>query len=834
MSVKEDLFMNYGKNKVAKKKKNIASRKPTQKKKLGIRMFKGFLLVFVLCLLVGCISGFLFLKKIIDESPEITAESVKPTGYITNVYADDGVTLTEQFLAAGANRVAKTIDEVPANLQHAFIAIEDNRFYEHNGIDYKGIGRAFVAGVKAGNFNEGASTITQQLLKNSIFDFMEEDTFYEKLERKIQEQYLALQLEKLMTKEEILENYMNTINLGQNTLGVQSASLRYFNKDVSELTLSECAVIAGITKNPGKNNPITNPDENNKRRTKVLKDMLEQGYVTQEEHDTALADVDVYNRIQTVNAEQQNDSPYTYFIDALSEQVQKDLVKAGYTDTQAHNKLYSGGLTIISTQNLHLQQICDEEMNDPNNYTSTVRWGISYLLTVTRADGTVENYNSNHIKTFAKNAFNDNYGLLYSSQERALEVIAAWKATIAQEGDTYDEKITMSPQPQSSVTLIEQSTGQIKAMVGGRGDKTSSLSLNRAYTGAKRQPGSTFKVIAAYAPCIDKDIMSLATLIKDEPFTYDSGKSVKNWYSGYRGNVTVRKAIEQSMNICAVKAITEVTPKVAVEYLQNMGISTLVTEGASNDVVQSLALGGITYGVHNYELTAAFACIANHGVYNEPALYSKILDHDGNVLLENNGQNAKQALRATTADLLTNAMQDVVTSGTGTQARLGAMPVAGKTGTTTSDKDVWFVGYTPYYTCAVWLGYDDPKSLSGDWKSHMVLWKGIMQRVHEGLEVKDFEMSPDIQRITICSSTGLLATSSCSGQTEYFASSMVPSSYCHGHYVAPSTDTDDDDSDSEGGSGTGGTSDPDTGTDPGDGGTVDPGGDPGGEPVPTP
>jgi len=794
--MKEDLFMNYGKKKIAKKQKNIASRKPTQKKKLGIRLFKGFLLCFVLLVAVACIGGFLFLKKIVDEAPEITAESVKPTGYITNVYADDGTTLTEQFLAAGANRVSKTLDEIPVNLQHAFVAIEDSRFYEHNGIDYRGIARAFITGIQRGNFNEGASTITQQLLKNSVFNFMEENTFYEKAERKLQEQFLAIELEQKMSKEDILENYLNMINLGQNTLGVQSASLRYFNKDVSELTLSECAVIAGITKNPGKNNPITNPDENDKRREKVLGDMLDQGYITQAEHDEAVADTDVYNRIQAVNNEQQNDSPYTYFIDALSEQVQKDLIAAGYTDTQASNKLYSGGLNITTTQNLALQQICNEEMNNDNNYTSTIKYGISYLLTVTRADGTMDNYSSNDIKAYAKSAYNDNYGLLYSSEERAREVIEEWKATIAQEGDQYDEKLTLSKQPQASVTLIENSTGHIKALVGGRGDKTTSLSLNRAYTGSKRQPGSTFKVLAAYAPAIDKDIVSLSTVIKDEPYQYENGKWVKNWYSGYRGNVTVRKAIEQSMNIIAVKTITDVTPQVAVEYLEDMGITTL----ESTDLVQSLGLGGITYGVYNYELTAAFAAIANHGLYNEPVLYTKILDHDGNVLLENNGQNSKQVLRESTADLLTLAMEDVVTSGTGTQARLGSMPVAGKTGTTSDDKDVWFVGYTPYYSCAVWLGYDDPKPLSGEWKSHITLWKNIMRRVHDGLEVKDFEISSTLQRVSVCTQTGLLATSSCPARTEYCADSMAPGSYCPGHYVAPtpSEPSEDDPTEDEG------------------------------------
>ena len=217
-----------------------------------------------------------------DNSPDISPEDVRPKGYTTLVYADDGSTEIERFVEAGSNRIYKSIDEIPKNLQHAFVAIEDERFYEHNGIDPQGILRAAVTGLASGgNFSQGASTLTQQLIKNNIFpDFVNEETFYDRLERKIQEQFLALDIEKQMSKEEILEAYMNTINLGQNTLGVQSASKRYFNKDVSELTLSECAVIAGITQNPSLYNPITNPEENAKRREEVLNKMLDQAILT--------------------------------------------------------------------------------------------------------------------------------------------------------------------------------------------------------------------------------------------------------------------------------------------------------------------------------------------------------------------------------------------------------------------------------------------------------------------------------------------------------------------------------------------------------------------------
>ena len=266
--------MNYGRKKAAKKRRDITSKSKMKKKRLGVRIFKGVLLTLLLLMVAGCVGGGIFLKKVIDSAPDVTPEDVKPTGYTSVVYASDNKTETQRLTSAGSNRVYKTIDEIPKDLQHAFVAIEDERFYEHNGIDPKGIVRAGMIGLTTGDFSQGASTLTQQLIKNNIFDFMSEDTFFDRLERKIQEQYLALKLEKQMSKSEIMENYLNTINLGQNTLGVQAASQRYFNKDVSQLTLSESAVIAAITQSPSYYNPITHPDHNADRRKQVLKNML--------------------------------------------------------------------------------------------------------------------------------------------------------------------------------------------------------------------------------------------------------------------------------------------------------------------------------------------------------------------------------------------------------------------------------------------------------------------------------------------------------------------------------------------------------------------------------
>lgn len=807
--------MNYGKKKASKKQKQITSKSTMQGKRVTVRLLKAFILCVLAICIIGMIGGLIFVKRILDNSPEVTPDDVRPKGYTTIVYADDGATELERFVEAGSNREYKSIDQIPVDLQHAFVAIEDERFYEHNGIDPQGILRAGIIGITSGDFSQGASTLTQQLIKNNVFpDFVNEETFYDRLERKIQEQFLALDIEKQMSKDEIMEAYLNTINLGQNTLGVQSASKRYFNKDVSELTLSECTVLAAITQNPSLYNPITNPEDNARRRTEVLNRMLDQGYIDQAAYDEAAAD-DVYTRIQAVNAAIGEDSPYSYFIDALSEQVIDDLMsRLGYTESQAYNALYSGGLTIISTQNTTMQQICDEEMNNDANFPWLKEYGLSYALTVTRADGTIENYGSEAVQNYRASTYGVESALTFSSEDQARAMVEEWKATIAREGDTYDERITITPQPQASVTIIDQATGQIKAMVGGRGAKETSQSLNRAYQGSRRQPGSCFKILATYAPALDTNQITLASVFDDKPWHYSNGTEFKNVGNKYYGNVTVREAIAQSMNSVAVQTIQQIGPQLGYEYAKNnFSMSTLMEE----DMYEPIALGGVN-GVYNYELCAAFASIANGGVYNTPTLYTKILDHDGNVLIENPTE-SHQAVKDSTAALLTSAMESVVEEGSGSAAALNNMPVAGKTGTADNDKDIWFCGFTPYYTCAVWGGYDDPKSMTNiDTTFRFRIWKSIMSRIHAGLETKQFEMPTSVEQKTICTESGMLARPGCPSRTEYFATDNAPTETCTGH---ASSEQPADTSGTDGSTDTGTTTDPTT---PGDGSTTtDPG-----------
>lgn len=784
--------MNYGRRGIKKRQKAMNS--PTTKvgKFFGVSLFAIVTFAAVTVAVAGMCAGVGLFMGVVDTAPDISNVDVAPAGYSTTVYDSEGNQVTK-LVAENSNRVYVKLDKIPLDMQHAFVAIEDERFYTHNGIDIKGIMRA---GVKAlsGNLHQGASTITQQLLKNNVFtSWTEESSLVDKFKRKFQEQYCAIQLEKRMSKDQILENYLNTINLGQGTLGVQAASQRYFGKNVSDLNLSESAVIACITQNPSKWNPISHPENNAERREEVLKKMKNQGYINDAQFNEAMAD-DVYSRIQVVNEKVEKKTIYTYFVDELTEQVLNDLQEnLGYSYTQAYNSLYSGGLSIFTTQDPRIQSICDEQFANEENYPPNTRYYLKYEASYTDSENDAVNFSTQYFEKHFKEKRGNGFNCIFNTEEEAYEAIEEFKQDVEEPGYKFiTESISLTPQPQASVTIIDQYTGEVKAIVGGRGEKKASLTLNRA-TDTKRQPGSCFKVLAAYAPAIDAAGKSLASTQVDEPYSYANGRPVKNWYSGYKGICTYRYGIEQSLNIVAVKTITEITPQLGFDYLLNFGFTTLVdrrTESngtVSSDITQALALGGLTDGVTNLELTAAFATIANGGTYIKPMFYTKIIDHDGNVLIENTPK-SRRVLKETTAFLLTDAMEDVVTQGTGARVKFDNMAIAGKTGTTTSNVDVWFSGYTPYYTCCTWSGYDNNVHMngSGETNTAKTLWKAVMSRIHEGLEYKSFTMPEGITTATVCKKTGGLVTDVCRADgcaiTEYFATGTVPTEPCTNHY----------------------------------------------------
>ncbi len=800
--------MNFGKRATNKKRNALTSHSTMIGKKAHVSLLRIIFLSLLAIMVIGACAGLGAFKGVLDSAPNISEVNIVPVGEATFVYDANGNQL-QKLTAPNSNRMPVSLEKIPEDLQHAVVAIEDERFYEHNGIDIRGILRAGVKGIlSGGNFSEGASTITQQLLKNNVFTGWTNESTVQRFKRKFQEQYLALQLEKYKSKEVILENYLNTINLGDGNYGVQAAAQGYFGKDVSDLTLSECTVIAGISQNPTRFNPAINPEENAKRREAVLDHMLDQNYISKEQYDECLAD-NVYERIQNVEQQQEQvDKTYSYFIDELTEQVIHDLQEQrGYTEAQARNALYSGGLRIYTTQDPAIQQICDEEYANPNNFPAGSQVSLDYKLTVKHPNGETENYSKEMLQTYFINNENANFTLLFNSKEDAQAHVDAYKASILADGsEVIGESVHFTPQPQSSITIIDQHTGYVKAIVGGRGEKSSSLTLNRA-TNTLRQPGSTFKPLATFAAALNEGGMTLATTFEDTPYKYPNGQPLYNYDHAYHGTVSIRTAIQQSYNIPTVKAMEEITPALGVEYLKKFGFTSIldtqveIPAGSGqyhSDVNLPTALGGITKGVCNLELTAAYAAIANNGTYIKPVFYTKILDADGNVIIDNTPEETK-VIKPSTAYLLTSAMEDVVKKGTGKRLQLSNMPVAGKTGTTDSYKDLWFVGFTPYYTCAVWAGYDDNTVLpSGTARTYQqTLWKNIMQRIHNDLPSTEFKMPSTVEKVSICTKTGLLATRSCNSVTEYFDTEGLPKKYCSGHFFNFFNKNDKDDKDDE-------------------------------------
>lgn len=677
-------------------------------KKKG-RVLKIVLLTIGALFLGGFLGGTIFVLSIISRAPDLDILDATPEGYRSSVLnTEEEVVLT--LSGEASNRVYVKLSEVPEDLQHAFVAIEDERFYQHHGIDIKGILRAAFQGIASGgHFSQGASTITQQLLKNNVFSaWTEETSFMDKLERKIQEQYLAVKLERKVSKEWILENYLNTINLGGGNWGVETAARYYFDKDVSDLTLGESAAIASITKNPTSFNPALHPEQNDERRRYVLKRMLEQDYITEGEYQAAI-DENIYETITEVKANGTSQQIMTYFEDAMLYQVLDDLMLAtGCDEGDAWDMIYRGGLTIYSTEDSSLQRICEEAVAH---------------------------------------------------------------------ADVPSEAVQMS------VVIIDNDTGQIRAMVGGRGKKEANLILNRAAS-SKRQPGSTIKVVGEYALAIEEGEIGIGSVYDDAPTAYTDGTPVHNSNGEYQGKITVHQAIVDSCNTVAVKTFLQMGILPVMENLQNFGISTLTEK----DRVESLALGGTSGGVTNLEMTSAYSVLARGGEYVEPLYYTKILDHNGDVLIEKTAAE-HDVLRTDTAALLTAAMCDVMKSGTGSAAGFEGMSLAGKTGTTTGARDAWMIGYSPYLTCGVWGGLDD-NSKQEDSSYVKAVWKEVMETAHEGKSDPGFSDLARLNKTRICTKCGKLAVeglcdSTVSGdQTaeEYFAAGTEPTESCDCHY----------------------------------------------------
>lgn len=625
---------------------------------------------------------------------------------------------TEQQLAVlydEENRVWADFDEIPDNLKNAFIAIEDERFYKHKGFDVKrtvGAGLNYIQKKITGSSDSsyGGSTITQQLIKNVTG----EDDY--SIERKIEEIYRAYKLEEVMSKDEILELYLNTIFLSQQCNGVKSAAKVYFNKDLGELTLAECATIAAITQFPTKYDPKRNPENNKERRDVILNKMYELGYITLAEREAA--------RIQpvtTVTSSETNAyvSTTSYYTDALISQVIDDLMtEKGYSKDIAEKMIYCGGLKIYTAMDPEIQSIMDAYYLDPANFPAT-------------------------------------------------------------SGDKM---------AQSSMVIIDPSSGYVVGLVGGRGEKTASRTLNRA-TQTLRQPGSSIKPLAIYAPAVEYSLVTPSSTVSDVPITIN-GWTPRNDDRNYRGDITVSAALAGSRNVPAVRILQRVGLDRSFNFLKkNFRISSLVDSRKSESGkvfsdkgFAAIGLGGLTDGVSVLEMAAAYVPFVSEGYYYEPAFYSKVLDTEGNVVLERTPA-PQPAISESTAVTMTQMLQGVVTSGTGTSARLSNMPAAGKTGTTSNNYDRWFVGYTPYYVGAVWFGYDTPSSLRGiSGNPSAKVWKGIMEQIHSKLSYRGFHSLDGTSHYLVCADSGLRPNSTCNNLTfGDYTKSQAPTNHCTIH-----------------------------------------------------
>ena len=665
------------------------------------RILKGFgkvfgtmvLVLFLTTLIFACLFALYVKNNLSAQVDSIDGFTLDQTSVIYYEDPKTGQDVVLRKLYGGANRTWVKYEDIPKNLIHACIAIEDKRFEDHQGVDWVTTLKACVK-MFLGRGEAGGSTITQQLVKN--ITGRDEVT----VRRKLVEIFSALELEKKYTKKQIMELYLNVIALGENCEGVESASQVYFGKSVNELDLAECAALIGITNNPSIYDPYINADKNKERQVIILDQMLEQKYITQEQHDTAVAEELV---LHNASGEASGDEDYySYFEDQVINDVVRDLSeKTGYDQTIVRKMLMTGGYKIYSTLNPDVQAAVEEVYQNLDNIPNTA-----------------------------------------SSQ-----------------------------QLQSGIVIIDNKTGDVVAVAGGVGEKQGSLILNRA-TQSYLSPGSTIKPVSVYAPALELGLITPATVMDDTPYSFtDARHWPKNSDSIYRGLMNINEAVGLSINTIPVKLVAQMTPEYSFEFAkEKMGLSTLVSSyvNAAGDTFSDvdlapLAMGGLTRGVTVKAMAQAYATFANEGVYREARTYTKVVDSDGKVVLDNT-QQSHVAMKDMTAWYITYMLENTVESGTGTAAQIANMTVAGKTGTTTSDFDRWFAGYTPYYTGVVWCGYDDPEEVvltDSSTNPAIVLWQKVMEQVHDGLPNKEFNKPTNVVECTVCRDSGLLMTDAC-------------------------------------------------------------------------
>lgn len=748
--------------------------KKTNKKKKKINWFKAITLILGTLILVSGIGiAFVTLGVIKTAEPYDFTKIEEMLDESSFIFDENGVLIEK--ISNGEYSTIVSIDRIPQDLKDAVVAIEDERFYDHNGIDVRRVFGAMWSNIKTMSLSQGASTLTMQVSKN-LYTSMDKTWT-----RKIKDAYYALEMEKVLSKDQILHAYLNTMGMGRGTRGVAAAAHVYFNKDVSELTLAESAMLAGVTKYPYKYSPymtariepgddytdmqisliasneetpapteedikifdalkknglisnseydqlksgeyyvrkaILNPDSK-ERQELVLSQMLKLEYITEEEYQAAVAEP-----IKIRLGKKGEAAFSSYFGDKVKIETVKALMSVGFSEEDANDILYNGGLRIYSTMDSRIQKAVEEEVNNPSNFP----------------------------------------------------------------GSRVDENGI--PQPQTAAVIMDQYTGEVKALVGGRGISGSKI-YNRALN--PRQPGSSIKPLAVYLPALENGLTAASGFV-DEPIKNEKGEYWPKNYSTYDGPTTLRDLVVKSSNVGAVQVAEKIGIGTVIKSLKDLGISTVVTRSENsktNDENFSVTLGGMTRGATPLDLTAAYATIANNGEYIKPSFIGRIETAGGTVLYQNTPESRKVA-SPQSSYIMTDIMKDVVNRGTGGAAKVKNFVTAGKTGTTNDEKDIWFAGYTPHYTAAVWIGEDIPKDLNKTSDVVSRLWGKIMNKVHVGLPNKSFTMPSGIVGMGICSESGLLVSEQCTKtRKEIFVQGTTPTKTCDIHeFVAEEDDS---------------------------------------------
>ncbi|UBK73323.1 transglycosylase domain-containing protein [Clostridium perfringens] len=714
--------------------KDRKQKKNSPKNQSKVTKFLKWFFIGVLLLGITAITivGF-YVLSIIRSSPELDVQAIQSLNQPSILYDDQG-NFMDNVITREQRYVVKS-DEIPDNLKKAFVAIEDERFYEHKGIDIKRIAGVIASNIKGklsgSNTVQGASTITQQLIKNAV---LTNEVSYE---RKIKEMYLALELEKHLSKDEILTTYLNTIPMGGYQYGVSAAAQRFFSKNVSDLNLIECAYLGGLTQAPTSYDGLSeinkeNPSRYLNRTKSVLFKMHQLGYISSEQYNNAINEIDT-NGIKFKPNNKLSKTNFEWFTRPTITQVKQDLMNK-YTQDEVDKLIANGGLKIYTSMDRNLQNNVQKVLDDPNNY-----------------------------KAITNNPNEKN------------------------EDDVY--------KLQASATIIDYKTGHVKALVGGRGEQPA-MSHNRAYYDLK-SIGSATKPLTVYGPAIDLGLGGAGSVVNDSPLTNKELSSTgykdqpKNEYNSYRGPLTFREAIKISSNLAAIKVANEVGVSNSIAYGEKLGL----VYGPHSRGISTTALGQFQNDPNNpdggntYTLASAFGVFGNNGVKTNAKLYTKVLDSHGNLLLDTSTPEEIKIFSPQTSYIVYDMLKDQVESGSAKPAKFGNIPVAGKTGTTTGDKDYLFAGLTPYYSAAIWIGYDKPREMrtSSGIVTSPIFGK-IMGLAHKGLQYKEVEQPSGISKIAVCMDSGLKPTSLCTQDPrgsrvyyDWFINGSAPNQYCNYH-----------------------------------------------------